>query len=306
MSPMVAPTEDENASSCGYEYFRDRRPCRRPGTIRERKSFLMQPKGTNFYSATLKRRPFHVNTKKSKPIISIRMVRNFAPRPSRGLSLEVKYTEGGDFMSIRRNRISLWLLGAVGAILVIGFLAYVFTGTGGRPSERSPVAAAEDDSTKSGSPVSKSTMAGKEDVKEGIEVGMRAPDFTLKDLKGKVFRLSDLRGQPVFLNFFATWCPPCRGEMPDIERVHRDFQGKVTVVAISIQQSQKTVRSFVNANKLSFRVLLDSSGDVAQTYQVAAIPTSLFIDAQGVIRYKRIGAMTYEDMVNGIKEASST
>lgn len=128
-------------------------------------------------------------------------------------------------------------------------------------------------------------------------VGYPAPDFTLTDLEGKTVRLSDLRGQPVYLNFWATWCPPCREEMPDIQRVYTEKGQQVRFLAINLTGTEKTVqgvREFLSAGGYTFPVLLDKDNAVSEQYQVRAIPTSIFIDAAGVIRYRYAGAMSKE------------
>ncbi|KKM11481.1 hypothetical protein SY88_08465 [Clostridiales bacterium PH28_bin88] len=128
-------------------------------------------------------------------------------------------------------------------------------------------------------------------------VGYPAPDFTLTDLEGKTVRLSDLRGQPVYLNFWATWCPPCREEMPDIQQVYTEKGQQVRFLAINLTGTEKTVqgvREFLSAGGYTFPVLLDKDNAVSEQYQVRAIPTSIFIDAAGVIRYRYAGAMSKE------------
>ncbi|HSD51954.1 MAG TPA: TlpA disulfide reductase family protein, partial [Candidatus Methylomirabilis sp.] len=101
---------------------------------------------------------------------------------------------------------------------------------------------------------------GLQPPKEEVE----APEFSLKDLSNRKVRLGDFRGKVVFLNFFATWCVPCRVEMPAMERLHKDFKGKgLVVLAVDIQESARTVRPFVREMQLSFPVLLDEDGSVA-------------------------------------------
>jgi len=129
------------------------------------------------------------------------------------------------------------------------------------------------------------------------EVGFLAPDFELTDLDGKVIRLSELRGQPVFINFWATWCPPCRQEMPDIQKAYEKYGKTVRFLAVNLtatESSIEVVRQYMSGNGYTFPALLDKNGSVATLYQVRAIPTSFFIDAQGVIQYKYIGAMNAE------------
>ena len=136
------------------------------------------------------------------------------------------------------------------------------------------------------------------------EIGREAPDFTLKDLDGKSVRLKDLRGKVVFLNFWATWCPPCRAEMPDIEEVYQKYRDQdVVILGIDIQESAGKVRSFVEGGGYSWTMLLDSTGKIAGMYKVRAIPTSYFIDREGVIKAVSIGGMSRAAIEEKLAEA---
>jgi thiol-disulfide isomerase/thioredoxin len=130
----------------------------------------------------------------------------------------------------------------------------------------------------------------------------KAIDFKLKDLDGKEFSLSDLKGKKVFLNFWATWCPPCKAEMPEIEKLYQETQDSdLVIVAVEIGESLDTVKSFINSNKYSFKVLLDSDQSVASKYNIASIPTSYFINVDGNIVSKKVGAMNIDEMKAYIK-----
>ncbi len=116
-----------------------------------------------------------------------------------------------------------------------------------------------------------------------------AYDFTLKDLQGKTVKLSDQKGKVVFLNFWASWCPPCREEMPSIERLHRRLDGKdFIILAVSLDQGD--IHQFVKEGKYSFRILLDPEGRVGREYGVTGIPTTFIIDKKGIIRQKAVGS----------------
>ena len=136
------------------------------------------------------------------------------------------------------------------------------------------------------------------------EVGHPAPDFTLKDLDGNTVRLSDLRGKVVFINFWATWCPPCRAEMPEIESVHQDYKDKgVVVLGVDISEPESTVRQYIQQGGFSWTIVLDSTGEVARDYQVVAIPTSFFLDREGIIKAVNVGAMTKRAIEAKLAEA---
>jgi peroxiredoxin len=122
--------------------------------------------------------------------------------------------------------------------------------------------------------------------------GFQAPDFALNAADGKTYRLSDLRGRPVLINFWASWCTPCRAEMPAIERVYRQFQGEgflVLAINATSQDSRSDALQFVDQLELSFPILFDDEGEVFRRYQVRALPTSYFVDHQGVIQEVIIG-----------------
>jgi peroxiredoxin len=122
--------------------------------------------------------------------------------------------------------------------------------------------------------------------------GFLAPDFHVETLEGEVLTLSELRGRPVVLNFWATWCPPCRAEMPALEEVYRETEGRyLEVVAVNAtsQDSASAAAAFVDELALSFPIALDPSGEAQRTYQIRAFPTTFFIDRDGMIREVVLG-----------------
>ena len=122
-----------------------------------------------------------------------------------------------------------------------------------------------------------------------------APEFSLSDLAGKKVQLKALRGTLVFLNFFATWCGPCREEMPGMERLFRTHQDKgLVVLAVNMEENAKTVRPFVQQLKLSFPIVLDTEGAVTRDYGVRALPVSFLIGRDGHIRWRAIGGRDWE------------
>lgn len=130
----------------------------------------------------------------------------------------------------------------------------------------------------------------------------KAIDFKLNDLNGKELSLSDLKGKKVFINFWATWCPSCKAEMPEIEKLYQETKdSNLVIIAVEIGEPLSTVKSFIDSNKYSFKVLLDSDQNVATKYGISAIPTSYFIDAEGNIVSKNVGAMDINQMREHIK-----
>ena len=116
-------------------------------------------------------------------------------------------------------------------------------------------------------------------------IGAPAPDFALQKLDGKSISLKDLRGKVVVLNFWATWCPPCRAEMVALNQVQQDLADRdLVVLGINQLEDPQTVQHFMQTQGLSFPVALDSLGAASQAYRVSALPTTYFIDRNGVIR----------------------
>ncbi|MDP2719755.1 MAG: TlpA disulfide reductase family protein [Dehalococcoidia bacterium] len=125
----------------------------------------------------------------------------------------------------------------------------------------------------------------------GSPGGQPAPDFTLTTLDGGTVTLSALRGQPVLLNFWATWCPPCRQEMPLIQAIFEEKKDSdLHIVAVDIGEDLSTVKKFIEDEKLGFTIALDYRKQVAQTYGIQAIPTSFLIDREGRIIHTKVGA----------------
>ena len=124
-----------------------------------------------------------------------------------------------------------------------------------------------------------------------------APDFTLTDLNGNIVTLSNLRGKNVFLNFWASWCEPCRNEMADIERLYQETKDTdLVILTINSTENKSTVQSYLKANNLNFTVLLDTREEAALNYLTGFIPASFFIDKDGYIVSREEGAITYAEM----------
>lgn len=134
----------------------------------------------------------------------------------------------------------------------------------------------------------------------GLRIGEKAPDFELKTLDGKTVKLSDYRGKKVILNFWATWCPPCNAEMPDIQKYYNEADDNVEILAVNIDP-QYDVKKFVRDANVTFPVLLDSKDEVNTLYKILTIPTTYFIDGEGIIRSKHLSVMTTEIIREHIK-----
>ena len=125
----------------------------------------------------------------------------------------------------------------------------------------------------------------------GPEIGKLAPDFTLTGLDGQEVSLSSLHGKAVLLNFWASWCGPCRLEMPFFQEIYEKWTGKeMVLLAVNLQEDPAEVREFVESAGYTFPVLLSPGNDVPLAYNIRGIPATFFVDADGVIRDMKIGA----------------
>lgn len=138
----------------------------------------------------------------------------------------------------------------------------------------------------------------------GLTIGVKAPDFTLHSIKGDEVKLSDFKGKKVLLNFWATWCPPCKKEIPDIQKFYETADKNMVILAVNIDPENDVI-GFADKNHLTFPILLDHQDKdkpVSNQYQVMSIPTSFFIDSKGIIRNKFVGAMELKDIKKNMKQ----
>lgn len=124
-----------------------------------------------------------------------------------------------------------------------------------------------------------------------IETGRPAPGFSLPDLKGNTVKLSDYRGKAVVLNFWAVWCPPCRTEMPLLEKLAQDNPERLVVVGVNISENQPQAQEFVSEYGLTFPILIQGNQSVHTMYQVRGFPTTFFIDSEGVLQAVHVGEL---------------
>lgn len=138
------------------------------------------------------------------------------------------------------------------------------------------------------------------DLPVGLEVEERAPSFELTTLDGEKISSDDLKGKKVLLNFWATWCPPCKEEMPDMQNLYEEYKDEdVAVVGVNVTSTEKNredVEKFVKEYQLTFPILMDEIGEVTHQFEILSFPTTYFIDSDGVIRSKVIGALSKEKM----------
>ena len=150
---------------------------------------------------------------------------------------------------------------------------------------------------------SPSVAAATDDIDHGFdELGIvnihRLPppmDFVLADLHGRRVRLSDFKGKVVFLNFWTTWCPQCRFELPALEKLDRRFKNRAfAMLAVSLGEPTSKVSRFVKRQKLGIRVLLDTGGRVGRRFGIHSIPTTIVIDRSGAMIGKAIGSRPWD------------
>ncbi len=138
-------------------------------------------------------------------------------------------------------------------------------------------------------------------------VGDPAPDFTLKTLDGEKVSLSDFKGRPVLINFWATWCPPCRFEMPAIEKAWQQYKDDgFVVLGVNVEEPISVVQRFVENFGLSFPVLLDYKGNVSDMYRLRAFPTSYFVGRDGKIVIAHRGMMTEQVLQRYMQRVMAT
>ncbi|BBP05543.1 thioredoxin [Sulfuriferula plumbiphila] len=126
--------------------------------------------------------------------------------------------------------------------------------------------------------------------------GAATPPLVLKDLSGKTHNLKDYRGQVVLINFWATWCPPCRAEMPSMQRLKEKMADRPFVIlAVDMGETEDAVQSYIREIKTDFTVLMDKDGHALKAWKVFAFPTSYVVDAQGKIRYGLFGSIEWDE-----------
>lgn len=136
------------------------------------------------------------------------------------------------------------------------------------------------------------------------EEGFLAPDFILKNEQGEAVQLSSYLGKPVFLNFWASWCPPCKAEMPAIQKAYESYGDQVVFYAVNVTAGdiKEEALNFMKSNHYEMPILFDYDGKAANLYRTKTIPTSFFIDKNGVIKVKHIGPMNGDQIESYLKK----
>lgn len=137
-----------------------------------------------------------------------------------------------------------------------------------------------------------------------VKIGEPAPNFVLPKLGGGEMQLADLKGQGVVLNFWGTWCDPCRKEMPALEQAYQQYKDKgVLVIGVNIGESEVVVSRFIDNLNLTFPMLMDKKAEITNLYEVGQIPSTYFINPDGVVNNIIVGGpMSEEVIVSNIKQ----
>ena len=145
-------------------------------------------------------------------------------------------------------------------------------------------------------------------IASAIEIGSPVSDFELSDLDGNRVKLSDFKGKTVVINFWATWCPPCKKEMPDFDLLDKELKKKNDAVLLAVnmtdgkRDTKSKVESFVKENGYGMKVLLDTEGKAATLYDIKWLPTTVVVDRKGILHWQIFGETTKETVLKVIKE----
>ncbi len=147
----------------------------------------------------------------------------------------------------------------------------------------------------SGSEPSGTTLCAEDGVyppeNVSIRMGGKAPEFSVCTAAGKLVQLSDYRGRPTFVNFWASWCPACRVEMPSMEELYQTYRGSIYMLAVSVQDNEADARAFfLEEHVFSYTLLLDAYGNANETYRIRSIPQTFLVGADGTIQGIIVGA----------------
>lgn len=188
-----------------------------------------------------------------------------------------------------------WRNGLIGLLIVAALIGAVWYGGKQDRAGR----------TVQPSPLSSKQQAGENPVvtqqKTGFQIGDAAPVFALPTMDGKTMDLSKRNGKPALINFWATWCGPCSEEMPILQSIYDRYRNRVDFFMVNLtaqESSEADVTQFLRQHRLSFPVLKDKTGEVAETYSIWGIPTTYIVNAKGVIVWKKMGPVAPKEVTN--------
>ncbi len=202
---------------------------------------------------------------------------------------------------LRPSLLSRLILAAIAIAILIALAA---CGGGDDAGSTTSDDAASSTATVSAPPLNAATSAslGEPGREVGVlddhrpEIGERAPDFALRNARDpdRVVRLSDFRGTPIVLNWFASWCGPCRAEIPDLQAAAAALEGKVLFLGVNLQERPSTAVAMLTGLGAAYPAILDEDGAIAAHYRLLGMPTTYFIDAEGVVVSRGAGLITAE------------
>ncbi len=150
----------------------------------------------------------------------------------------------------------------------------------------------------------KETSAPSDTAENGETAADTASDFTMLDMEGNEVKLSDFFGTPIVLNFWASWCPPCKAELPDFEEACKRYEGKVTFLMVNLTDGQRetveVAKSYIASQGYTFPVYFDTKYEAAYTYGVSSIPQTYFINADGSLEARATGMISAAQLEKGI------
>lgn len=160
---------------------------------------------------------------------------------------------------------------------------------------------------KTASYVGASSNTGVSNLQTAVKVGALAPDFALNEIyTGKLTSLASLQGKPVWVNFWASWCGPCKAEMPEMKQRYAKYKDKgLVILGVDDKEDNATVKQFTELNDYKWTFVIDGDGSVLQKYVISGIPTHMFLDKSGVIRYMIVGGISGDMMDDGLNKIMS-
>lgn len=192
-------------------------------------------------------------------------------------------------------KVLIWVL--LFAVLIVGaYVLYNKLSAGMEPQSLMTMAPAQTTSSE--------TIPGESAPQETQAQKTLAPDFTAYDLEGNAYKLSDFRGKPVVLNFWASWCGPCKSEMPEFQKFYDTYGEQINFVVVNLtdgyQETKETASAYVEKQGYTFPVYYDTDVDGASAYGVNAVPVTYFIDAEGYLKAGAQGALSASRFQQGI------